>query len=149
MKFLPTLFAGCLASAAAFAQTNQIIYDDARQSGWQDYGWAALNYANAAPVHGGGASISVTAGAFQAVFVHHAAFDSSGYSALTFWIHGGVGGQQLRVQALLAGAAQPGVNLAALTANAWQQITLPLANLGVANQPNLDGFWIPFWRHYG
>lgn len=131
----------CLATARA--QTDQIIYDDARQNGWQDYGWATLNYSNATPVHGRAASISVTAGANQAVFVHHAAFDSSVCSAITFWIHGGAaGGQPLRVQGLLAGVAQTGVSLAALPANAWQQITIPLANLGVANKPNLDGFWI-------
>ena len=29
-----------------------------------------------------------------------------------------------------------------LPANTWQQVTLTLAALGVANQPTMDGFWI-------
>lgn len=138
IAFVTAWFAG-----VAEAQTDQIIYDDARQNGWQDYGWAALNYASATTAHGGSASISVTAGGNQALYLHHAAFDTSGYTALTFWIHGGTaGGQQLQVQALLGGVSQPAVALATLTANSWQKITLPLANLGAANKANMDGFWI-------
>ena len=29
------------------------------------------------------------ASAWQAIYLHHDAFDSSGYSSLVFWIHGG------------------------------------------------------------
>lgn len=124
----------------AFA--DQTIYDDALVNGWKNYGWAALNYSNSSPFHSGSYSISVTAGPYEALFLHHAAFATSGYSNLTFWIHGGTsGGQLLRVQALLNGSAQPGTNLPPLTTS-WQQIVLPLAALGVANQPNMDGFWI-------
>jgi hypothetical protein len=34
------------------------------------------------------------------------------------------------------------VNIGPLAANSWQQVTISLATLGVANQPSLDGFWI-------
>ncbi|MBM3858533.1 MAG: alpha-L-arabinofuranosidase [Verrucomicrobia bacterium] len=124
----------------AFA--DQTIYDDALVNSWQDYGWATLNYTNSSPVHSGTHSISVTAGAYEALYLHHAAFATSGYSNLTFWIHGGTsGGQLLQVQALLNGSAQPATNLPPLTTS-WQQIVLPLAALGVANKSNMDGFWI-------
>ena len=58
---------------------SQTVYDDALgKNGWQNYGWATLNYANAAPVHGStGTSIRVDAGAYQALYLHHAAFDST------------------------------------------------------------------------
>ncbi len=123
------------------AQTNQLVYSDSLQNGWVSWGWATLNFNNSAPVHAGTNSISVTCGAYQALYLHHAAFDSSSFTNLNFWIDGGVGGQNLQVQATLNGSAQPAYSLAPLTTN-WQFVSIPLSALGVAAQPNLDGFWI-------
>ena len=65
------------------------------------------------------------------------------YTNLTFWINGGpTGGQQLLVQGHANGNAQASTNLPALATNTWQQFTIPLAALGVANVANMDGFWI-------
>ena len=129
---LPILLAAALGPSAR-AQGAQVIYDDALENGWQNYGWATLNYAATSPVHSGGDAISVSAGAYQAVYVHHADFDSTPYTALTFWINGGPsGGQTLQVQAELSGAAQKAYALPPLAANTWQQVTIPLATLGAA-----------------
>ena len=126
-------------SAIALAQPGQAIYTDALVNGWQNWGWATLNFNNVAPVHSGSASISISAAAWQAIYLHHDAFASSAYTNLAFWIHGGPGGgQRLQVQAMLSGTAQLPVQLAPLPANAWQQITLSLDSLSVANKPNLD-----------
>jgi alpha-L-arabinofuranosidase len=131
-----------LSGGAGLVVADQTVYDDALVNGWQNYGWATLNYANTSPVHSGARSISVTAAAYQALYLYHASFNTTGFSNLTFWIHGGTtGGQALRVQALLIGNPQTSTNLPLLTTG-WQQITLSLAALGVANQPNMDGFWI-------
>src|SRR5262249_32153806 len=128
---------------SASAQSDQAIYTDALVSGWQNWSWAVVNLANASPVHSGTRSASVSADAWEAIYLHHDAFDTSGYTDLVFWIHGGpTGGQLLQVQAQLNGAAQSAVTLAPLPANAWQKITISLASLGVANKPNMDGFWI-------
>ena len=122
---------------------DQSIYTDSLVNGWEDWSWAPVNFSATTPVHGGTRSTSVNAGAWQALYLHHTPFDSSGYTHLTFWIHGGTsGGQRLQVQAQLNGSPQPAVTLSPLVANAWQQITLSLATLGAANKPNLDGFWI-------
>src|ERR1051325_10571628 len=127
----------------AAAQTDQQIYTDALVNGWQNWSWATVNLSATSPVHSGTRSASVTADAWEAIYLHHDAFVSSGYNNLVFWIHGGsTGGQRLQVQAELSGAAQTAVPLAALPANTWQKITISLASLGVANKPNLDGFWI-------
>ncbi len=60
-----------LALALAFqlsVRADQTIYDDELESGWQNWGWATLNYANTAPVHSGSDSISVTfAGTWQGI----------------------------------------------------------------------------------
>lgn len=124
------------------AQSNQPIYTDALQNGWQDWSWSATRDFNAAsPTHSGSRSISVSLTAWGALSLHHADMDSSAYTNLTFWIHGGpTGGQRLRIYAELGSAAQPGVSLPVLTANAWQQFTISLASLGAANQPNFARF---------
>src|ERR1039458_10031787 len=126
------------------ARADQIIYDDALQTGWQNWGWATLNYNNTSPVHSGSASVSVTiATGTQAIYIAHTAFDSSPYTNLVFWINGGpTGGQQLKVQGHANGLAQASTNLPPLMTNTWQQFTIPLTILGVTNSPNMDGFWI-------
>src|SRR4029079_1438895 len=117
------------------AQTTQTLYADALQNGWQNYGWTLIDYAATNAVHGGTKSISITlTQSFQAIYLHHAAQDPSPFTNFSFWGHGGGSGvEQLRLQALLNGAvsALPALNLAPLTANAWTQINVPLASLGV------------------
>ncbi len=134
----------CLAfPSAARAQTDQAVYTDALVNGWQNWSWATVNLSNTTPVQSGTDSISVSAGPYQALYLHQTAFDSTPYSALVFWINGGsTGGQLLQVQATLNGASQTVVTLPALAANGWQQVTIPLSSLGAQNQPDLDGFWI-------
>ena len=134
----------CLAlPTVARAQTDQSVYTDALVNGWQNWSWATVNLSNTSPVQSGTDSISVSAGPYQALYLHQTAFDSTPYSALVFWINGGsAGGQVLQVQATLNGTAQTVVTLPALAANTWQQVSIPLSSLGVQNQPDLDGFWI-------
>jgi hypothetical protein len=136
--FLPT---------PAFAQTDQPIYTDSLQNNWQAWGWAtAINYNNTSPVHSGAGSISFqinsTPTNWDAIYIHHDAFDASPYTNITFWVNGGpTGGQQFQVRALLGTTAQTGVAVGPLVANSWQQITIPLTALNAANQPNVTGFW--------
>jgi hypothetical protein len=77
--------------------------------------------------------------------------DSTPYASLSFWLHGGSsGGQQLQVYGLLdaggsqnqAQSARYNLNSPAPAANTWQQYTIPLSALGVANQANFTGFVI-------
>ena len=141
-----SLLAGLLLTTGhLFAQANHNIYTDSLQNGWQDWGWATLNYNNANPVHSGSASVSVTFvnNTYQAIYIHHSAMSTAPYGSLSFWIHGGAtGGQQLKVHALINEVAQAATNLPALAANTWQQFNIPLSALSVANQTALTGFWI-------
>src|SRR4030095_15606549 len=88
---------GCVLALVpvAFAQSDQQIYTDTLVTGWQSGSWATVNLANASPVHSGTRSVSVTADAWEAIYLHHDAFDTSGYTDLVFWIHGGSTGGQL------------------------------------------------------
>jgi hypothetical protein len=142
------IMALCVAVSALIVPTassaQQVVYDDALENGWQNYGWATLNYSCTSPVQSGSDSISVTStAAYQAMYLHHAAFDSTPYAALTFWINGGAtGGQSLQVQATINGVSQVAVPIPVLAANTWQQITIPLASLNIVQQSSFDGFWI-------
>jgi DNA/RNA endonuclease YhcR with UshA esterase domain len=132
-------------AAKTFAQTALLVYDDGLQSGFEDWPWASHSLTNTSPVHSGVYSISVHAAAWQGLYLHHAAFDTSPYTSLSFWGNGGIkGGQRLQVQVLL-GNANPPANVYfrfTLLPATWQQITVPLAALDVANRTNCTGFWI-------
>lgn len=139
---VPLLFS---VSLQVFGQSDQQIYTDSLENGWQDWGWATLNYNNTSPVHSGADSIAVTIAntSYQAIYIAHNAFDATPYASLSLWINGGpAGGQQLQVQALLGSSAQPAVVLAPLPTNSWRHLILSLDSLGVAGQSSFSGFWI-------
>jgi len=128
-------------------RADQIIYDDALENGWQNWGWATINYANTSPVHSGSDSISVTMSAWQGLQIWHADMDSTLYTNLTFWLNGGSsGGQKLQVYGMVDSGGTNNFALSArysigpLTAGTWQQFTVPLAALGAAALPNFTGF---------
>ena len=136
---------------AGRAQQYMTVYDDALQNGWQPYGYpdATIDYASTGPTRSGRHSIAVTAPAYEALYIHHAAFDTSHYTALVFWVNGADGGQSLRVQATRNGVYQSEYYLpdplrpsSPLRPNEWHQVVIPLSDLGVGGVPDMDGFWI-------
>jgi hypothetical protein len=130
----------------AKAQAPLTVYADGLLNGFQDWGWAAHNYANTSPpIHSGSASISVTIGAaYEGLQMVHSAFDSTAYSSVSFWLHGGAsGGQRLQISGLAQVGStqnvwQTSFSLGTLTTN-WQQFTVPLSALGLANKGNATG----------
>jgi hypothetical protein len=136
-------------AASAPGQTNMQIYTDSLQNNWMDWSWSCTdNFNNTSVVHSGAAAISVTlTSGWGAFSLEHTDMDSTPYTNLTFWINGGpTGGQRLQLAALLGdvngGTVAGTTNLGALAANTWQQVTVSLAALGVANQPNFTRFWL-------
>ena len=146
-RCLIMLVALVCASHFTTLRADQVVYEDARQNGWQDWGWASINYNNTSPVHTGTYSISVTAGAWQGLQIYHPDQDSTPYTNITLWINGGAsGGQKLQVYGLLdaGGTANQSAtgtySIGPLTANSWQQFNIPLATIGVAGKNNFTGF---------
>ncbi len=130
------------ATATVPAGGGQVIYADALQNGWQPWGWAGMDLACTSPVRDG-RSIRVSAGPWQALYLHHAPFNTGRWGSVTFWIYGGSqAGQRLWVKALRNGAPQPPVPLGPLPAGQWQSVTVSLRDLGVANVPDMDGIWV-------
>jgi len=119
------------------------IYQESLVNGWNNWSWASVSTGSTATVHTGATAIAVTADGFEALYLQHAALPTDAYESLKFWIHGGAtGGQTLNVVALRGGTGQPAVRIGPLAAGEWQEFTIPLAQLGVANVPNLDGLWL-------
>src|SRR5579871_3120653 len=89
-----------LAAFRSEAQSNLVIYDDALENGFQNWGWATLNYNNTSPVHSGSDSVSVTITAgYQGIqIVNPTSLSDAPYTGITFWANGGTsGGQQLQI----------------------------------------------------
>ena len=126
-----------------FAQADLPFYTDRLVNGFQDWGYNSTRvFNNTSPVHSGADSIGVTiTGNFGALSLEqNIAFSTRPYTNLTFWINGGpTGGQQVQVYATLDHASRPAVGLPSLAANTWQQITLSLSSLGIANRTNFTG----------
>jgi hypothetical protein len=146
--FLFLIFACWVTVTAALAQTDHQIYTDSLQNNWVDWSWdCASDFNSTSVVHSGATAIGVTLTAGWGAFsLHHNDMDSSPYTSITFWINGGpTGGERLQLAALLGdvngGTVSGTMNLGALPTNAWQQVTVSLAALGAANQPNLTRFW--------
>src|ERR1700683_1945770 len=63
------------------ARADQVIYDDALENGWENWGWATLNYSNTSPVYSGSDSISVTiSSAWQGIQIWHPDMNSTPYT---------------------------------------------------------------------
>jgi uncharacterized protein YvpB len=127
-----------------------IIYSNTLANGWQDWGWAARNYANTSPVYTGCEySISVTMTAWTGIQIVNTEMSDAPYANISFWLNGGTnGGQHLQMYGLeQVGSTQNygmGVNYPLDTpqANSWVQYTVPLSGLGVSNVANFTGFVI-------
>lgn len=125
------------------ALNDVIIYDDALQNNFQDWGWAPHSYSNTSPVFSGARSISVSyAGNWDGLWMVNPSggIPTSGYTAIRFAIHGGsTGGQQIQVKAG-SGTNFP-TNVVDLNtylpggpvANQWRVVEIPLSAFNLQN----------------
>ena len=114
------------------------IYQESLVNGWNNWSWASVSTASTTTAHTGSNAIAVTADAFEALYLQHAALPTGAFESLKFWIHGGAtGGQTLNVVALRNGVSQPAVRIGPLPAGTWQEFVIPLAQLGIANVADL------------
>ncbi len=136
-----------ISAAWLCGQTNEIIYSNSLQNGWVDGSWASDNLANTSPVLPGFSnSISVFCTGYAALQLSQTPSSSAAYTNLTFWLNGGeTGGQVLTVTGTLDEVDQTLYTLPPLAANSWQEFTIPLSAIGVADQPDFDGIWI--WNY--
>jgi alpha-N-arabinofuranosidase len=131
---------------AAMGQGNVTIYSNSLVNGWSDGSYnTTRNFANTSPVHSAGDSISATiTNAWGAIQLNHSSMSTTGFVSISFWLNGGTsGGQQLQMYGNLSTGTQNSRPVfTSPPAGAWQQYTISLAALGVANVANFTGFAI-------
>jgi hypothetical protein len=118
------------APARAAVKTPTIIYGDRLATGWQDWSWnASINLSNTRPLQSGTRSIKATiTQAYGALYLHNAGVSTSGYTHLSFYVHGGpIGGQRIQISA--NGNTSQTYKMTA-TAKVWTRVTVPLSSLG-------------------
>jgi len=112
-----------------------IIYGDGLAADWQDWSWdSTVDFDNDTPVESGMASLAVTYGEGWAGLSLRAPspIDVSGYSTITFVIHGGATGTrdlQFFTQRGDEGGNSDLFEIDA-AAGSWQSVQIPLAALG-------------------
>lgn len=138
--FLGLITAAVTAGLSSAAYTDLPVYTDSLQNNWQDWSWSSTrDFSSSVAVHSGSKSLAVTiTGGWGALSLHHDNLDTSSFTNLSFWIHGGSSGGQLLALNAEANGALPGINLQPLTANAWQLVSVPLTSLNIANITNLN-----------
>ncbi|MFZ0828411.1 MAG: LamG-like jellyroll fold domain-containing protein [Verrucomicrobiia bacterium] len=132
------------AAQSLMAQASMPVYTDNLVNSFQDWSYSCTrSFTSTSPVHSGSYAIAVTNASGGTLYLHSPDFNTSPYATISLWLNGGAaGGQVLRVYGLLDGAAQTAYTLSKLPTNSWQQFTVPLSSLGVANQTNFSGIWI-------
>jgi WD40 repeat protein/serine/threonine protein kinase len=118
-----------------------VIYDGKLGDGWDDYSWCDANFSARAPGIDGAKAISIRAGPWQALYLHHAPFNPTNYDRLSFWIHGGASDKQLVLQGTARQVPQPYVPLT-IPGKVWTRVTQPLSTLHLDGEAGFDGFWL-------
>ena len=125
------------ASAPAPAMT---VYDTALGAGWQDWSWA--NSELSVELQGSPRRpIKVEAGPWQALYLHHDAFSTTGYKQLGLLIQGSAPAGEVRVFTLTDGKVNGEGRLVRLSNTGWTQVVIPLAELA-AEDKLIDGIWL-------
>jgi len=128
------------AAAASTAPKEMLVYDTALADGWQNWSWAKADLS----VELSGSArkpIRVTAGPWQALYLHHEPFNTAGFKKLSLLIQGSAPEGEVRVFALADGKIIGEGYLVRLSNTGWKQVEQPLSVLG-AEDKVIDGLWV-------
>jgi hypothetical protein len=127
--------------AAASAPTPVMsVYDTALGAGWQNWSWAKTELS--VELQGSARRpIKVEAGPWQALYLHHDAFSTTGYKQLGLLIQGSAPAGEVRVFTLTDGKVNGEGRLVKLANTGWTLVVMPLAELA-AEDKMIDGIWV-------
>ncbi|MEO8018298.1 MAG: hypothetical protein ABI769_10820 [Pseudomonadota bacterium] len=126
--------------AADVAPKEIPVYDTALADGWQNWSWAKAELS--VEVKGSARKpIKVEAGPWQALYLHHDAFNTTGLKKLSLLIQGSAPDGQVRIFALAEGKPLGEGYLVSLSNTGWKLVEQPLAVLG-AEDRLIDGIWV-------
>ena len=124
----------------ATLQRKWLVYDTALADGWQNWSWAKADLS----VELSGSArkpIRVTAGPWQALYLHHEPFNTTGLKKLSLLIQGSAPDGEVRVFALADGKIIGEGYLVKLSNTGWKRVEQPLSVLG-AEDKVIDGLWV-------
>ena len=130
------------AATPATTSTNapMVIYDTRLASGWENWSWAKTDLS--IQIEGSARRpIKVEAGGWQALYLHHASFSTTGYQNVEFLIQGTAPEAQVQVIALIDGKPANNGRVIKVDNKGWKRVVTPLRALGVEDK-NIDGIWV-------
>ena len=128
------------AAPEAAKKPAMIVYDKYLGDGWENWSWARTELS----VELGGSArrpIRVEAGGWQALYLHHETFSTTGYKQLEMLIQGSAPEGEVRVFALTGGKVNNEGRLVSLGNKGWTRVVMPLAELA-AEDKSIDGIWV-------
>lgn len=146
LKFRTALCVACwFAFGNVHAQAPEVptqvpVYDNALAPGWQNWSWAKADFSvelSGSPRR----PIRVVAGPWEALYLHHEPFSTTGMTRLSLLIQGSAPDGEVRILALIDGKAVGEGKTVKLSNTGWTQVVVPLATLGVDDK-TMDGIWV-------
>lgn len=116
------------------------IYGTSLGEGWENWSWAKAELSVEVP---GSARkpIRVEAAGWQALYLHHAPFSTTGYVKLSLLIQGSVPDREVRVNMLTDGKVNGEGKLVKIGNAGWTRVEVPLATLA-SEDKLIDGIWV-------
>jgi hypothetical protein len=128
------------AVAADGASKELSIYDNSLGEGWENWSWAKAELS--IEVTGSPRKpIRVEAAGYQALYLHHAPFSTTGYRKLSLLIQGSVPDREVRVFMLTDGKVNGEGKLVKVTNTGWTKVEVPLVTLA-SEDKLVDGVWV-------
>jgi len=127
-------------TAASAPSPAMTVYDTALGAGWQNWSWAKTELS--VELQGSARRpIKVDAGPWQALYLHHDAFSTTGFKQLGLLIQGSAPAGEVRVFTLTDGKVNGEGRLVKLGNTGWTLVVMPLAELA-AEDKMIDGIWV-------
>jgi hypothetical protein len=116
------------------------VYDTSLAPGWDNWSWAKTQLST--ELSGSARRpIRVEAGGWEALYLHHEGFNTTGLKRLSFLIQGSVPDREVRVLLVIGGKPVGDGKLVKISNTGWTDVKVPLVTLGVENQV-IDGIWV-------
>lgn len=116
------------------------VYDTALAPGWDNWSWAKAQLSvelSGSPRR----PIRIEAGPWEALYLHHAPFNTTGLRKLSLLVQGSVPDREVRVFMLAEGKPLGEGKLVKISNTGWTEVVVPLATLG-AEDKVVDGLWV-------
>lgn len=116
------------------------VYENALGDGWENWSWAKTELG--LEITGSPRKpIKVEAEGWQALYLHHAPFNTKGLKKLNFLIQGSEPDKEVRIFMLGEGKPIGEGKLVKFSNTGWTRVVVPLATLG-ADEKLVDGIWM-------